>query len=464
MRAGFCFIATNLAWNDKERDMKKILWIVLLILSVLLTPDIPYAYTIGQSVGIASSPNPVGSGARAVGMGGAFIAIADDATAASWNPAGLTHLETPEISIVGAYGFRYERFSSSSNPESNSDVHASESSINYLSASYPFNFLNKNMVVSLNYQRLYEFNRSLDYNWRISTPPLLSTQNIKYEQNGYLSALGLAYAIEVTPAISVGMTLNLWTSRLGWQNGWEADYTNHNTVTVMGLTTFDDWHINEKYSDLRGVNMNFGLLWKVNKQLTIGAVLKTPFTARFDHQYTSDRIMRDINGNIIGSSHTSISEEVDLQMPMSYGIGFAWRFSDEFTIDLDVYRTHWSDYILTDGQGNKMSPINALPQSRSNVKDTTQVRLGGDYIFIKPHRDWTVSLRGGMFYDPEPAQEAVKDFYGFSIGTGISYKRYNFDIAYQLRWGKSVDAYNQIPTSQADIMQHLILCSFILHF
>ncbi|MCJ7810524.1 MAG: hypothetical protein MUP26_09715, partial [Desulfobulbaceae bacterium] len=41
---------------------------------------------------IPSSPNPVGSGARALGMGGAFIAIADDATAASWNPAGLIQL------------------------------------------------------------------------------------------------------------------------------------------------------------------------------------------------------------------------------------------------------------------------------------------------------------------------------------------------------------------------------------
>jgi len=29
---------------------------------------------------INSSPNPVGSGARATGMGGAFIAVADDAT------------------------------------------------------------------------------------------------------------------------------------------------------------------------------------------------------------------------------------------------------------------------------------------------------------------------------------------------------------------------------------------------
>ena len=31
-------------------------------------------------------------GVRALGMGGAFVAVADDATAAYWNPAGLVHL------------------------------------------------------------------------------------------------------------------------------------------------------------------------------------------------------------------------------------------------------------------------------------------------------------------------------------------------------------------------------------
>ena len=37
----------------------------------------------------------LGSGARAYGMGGAFLARADDATAASWNPAGLSYLRVP---------------------------------------------------------------------------------------------------------------------------------------------------------------------------------------------------------------------------------------------------------------------------------------------------------------------------------------------------------------------------------
>src|SRR5664279_3177008 len=47
----------------------------------------------------ASIPfNLASPGARSMGMGGAFLGLADDATAAYTNPAGLTQLVTPEIS------------------------------------------------------------------------------------------------------------------------------------------------------------------------------------------------------------------------------------------------------------------------------------------------------------------------------------------------------------------------------
>lgn len=39
----------------------------------------------------------VGAGARALGMGGAFLAVADDATAGYWNPAGLTWLRSKSV-------------------------------------------------------------------------------------------------------------------------------------------------------------------------------------------------------------------------------------------------------------------------------------------------------------------------------------------------------------------------------
>src|ERR1700751_2482658 len=40
-------------------------------------------------------------GARSLGMGGAFLGLADDASAAEANPAGLTILRKPEITTEG---------------------------------------------------------------------------------------------------------------------------------------------------------------------------------------------------------------------------------------------------------------------------------------------------------------------------------------------------------------------------
>ena len=87
------------------------------VLSILSTLCFSSAAVLAQpapdKVISTSSPNPVGSGARAIGMGGAFIAVADDATAASWNPAGLTQLKKPEISFALSYFRRRDDFSSS---------------------------------------------------------------------------------------------------------------------------------------------------------------------------------------------------------------------------------------------------------------------------------------------------------------------------------------------------------------
>jgi len=46
-----------------------------------------------------------GGGARALGMGGAFTAVADDPSATFWNPAGVSGLERPELLLMHAERF-----------------------------------------------------------------------------------------------------------------------------------------------------------------------------------------------------------------------------------------------------------------------------------------------------------------------------------------------------------------------
>ena len=48
----------------------------------------------------------LGVGARALGMGGMFVSIANDATAAYWNPAGLTEAGDHAFSTMYSDSFR----------------------------------------------------------------------------------------------------------------------------------------------------------------------------------------------------------------------------------------------------------------------------------------------------------------------------------------------------------------------
>jgi hypothetical protein len=50
----------------------------------------------------------IGVGARAMAMGGAFCAVADDATSSYWNPAGLRLLKSREIGVMHSAQFANE--------------------------------------------------------------------------------------------------------------------------------------------------------------------------------------------------------------------------------------------------------------------------------------------------------------------------------------------------------------------
>jgi len=111
-----------------------------------------------------------------------------------------------------------------------------------------------------------------------------NSQNIDYQAEGALSAIWLAYCIQVTPKFSLGFTLNIWKDGLS-ENKWEE----RRYQSGSGLDAGDKFKFQadtvDRYS-LSGVNANFGILWKVNSKVTIGAVLKTPFTADIEREHS----------------------------------------------------------------------------------------------------------------------------------------------------------------------------------
>ncbi|PKL49347.1 MAG: hypothetical protein CVV42_06550 [Candidatus Riflebacteria bacterium HGW-Riflebacteria-2] len=78
--------------------MKKVLKTLFLAALSVGTMSTAFAESAGQ----AGAYLKMGVGARALGMGSAFTALADDSTAAFWNPAGLARLEQSEGSFMHA--------------------------------------------------------------------------------------------------------------------------------------------------------------------------------------------------------------------------------------------------------------------------------------------------------------------------------------------------------------------------
>lgn len=75
----------------------------VIVIAIVLIPFNIYAGTgIGKYAGEFIS---IGVGGRALGMGGAYTALANDVTAGYWNPAGLSKINYPQLSLMHSEQF-----------------------------------------------------------------------------------------------------------------------------------------------------------------------------------------------------------------------------------------------------------------------------------------------------------------------------------------------------------------------
>ena len=420
------------------------------ILIIILPLQISFAKTI---VEIPSSFNPVGSGARAIGMGGAFIGVADDATAASWNPGGLTQLLLPEMSFVGTFTNRKESLDVKIYPEASDQFRISNSDITYFSMAYPFNAGDRNMIIAITYQQLYDMNRHWTFQYYVIDDDFNMDYYVDYHQKGSLSALGLSYCIEITPDFSLGFTVNIWDNDMS-DNHWTQIY-DHSILDHGDIDedpTLIEYQKIETYS-FNGTNFNVGFLWNINSNFTLGAVLKTSFWADIDHTIHRDN---DPSNNI--------NQHEKIKMPLSYGMGIVYRFSDNLYVSGDMYKTHWDQLSHVDAYGIESNPTSEK-EFYTHMDATHQFRIGAEYLFANPYKHQIFAIRSGIFYDPMPSMEHPDDYYGFSLGLGFTKNEwFSCDIAYQCRWARQVgeDMLEYFRLSQ-NIIEHKMYFSTILY-
>jgi hypothetical protein len=433
---------------------------------------------LSSELNIGSSYHPVGSGARAIGMGGAFIGVADDATAASWNPGGLVQLEKSEISFVGAFLNRNDDYSKASQELDPQTIKNNQ--LNYFSLSYCFSYLQRNMVLSMNYQNLYDLNREFR-NLPISITGTGNTNLIEYSVNiyeavheGNLSAIGLAYSIEVTPQFSFGITYNFWDDDIA-KSSWNTTYISKTKTSANG-NDFSTTDIISKYEYEinNGFNANIGFLWHISPAFTLGGVYKTRFTTDLKQKSITHTLTTNHFDNNSMTAHQKIEEKRnDLTMPTSYGLGLAWKISRLFTLSMDIYRTEWDEFIRKTDLGEELSPLisnadlnnDQQADSTPTIKPTYQVRFGSEYLVLNKANQTIIPFRFGLFYDPIPGKGYPDRALGFSLGSGFSKPPYNFDIAFQYRQADDISgAFPDNANLNYDINESILYTSFIYHF
>jgi long-subunit fatty acid transport protein len=363
----------------------------------------------------------IGSGARALGMGGAFLARADDATAASWNPAGLSYLRLPEVSLVGVSN-NSDTLTKRTSGVTTETSRVRSSEPDFIAAAIPYEVGRLSGSVQLSFQRTL----SLDADRTIRR------QNARVEQEfqGGFDVLALATGANVTRSLRVGLTLN------HWMNG----YTQTRSRDGAGATVQDiDFR-------LSGWNFNVGSLWSPVESLNLGAVFKTPFTAKVSLE------RRRLDSTPSGpSANAFASDDVRLELPASVGFGASWRPLSPLTISSDYTRTFWSsgrirNFFTLPITGTPAPPdtlfdsLNYPAVDEEFQEDTVQFRLGAEYVVVGGRVK--VPFRAGFLSDRQYFRGRDGEppvFYGVTLGTGVIVGPVLIDVAFLRETGDYID-------------------------
>ncbi len=378
-------------------------------------------------------------GARSMAFGGAFAALADDATAAFANPAGLAQLLTPEISIEGrnwdystpfSEGGRTEGLPSGFGIDDTVGIRMAESSNNssglsFVSIAYPigdwslafFRHQYANLEFSSATQGFFSGGtdccqvRALD-------------QTASSDLN--IVSYGLSAGYRVNESLDVGLGFVHYDASL------EANVTQYlpdddSVASVFALNSYlpERTVLSQRsFIDDSNWTMTLGLLWRLSSSVRLGAVYRQGLETDFNIIVRAGEAV-DFGvppGEVFGQGSASVD------FPDIYGLGIAYQAPDgNLTISFQWDRVEYSDIPAS------------LELDDQTIDDANEFHLGAEYVFLRSTP--IIALRFGTWLDPDHQMRATTDDpylrallpgsgddWHYSAGVGIATERFQIDV------------------------------------
>ncbi|MFX0197863.1 MAG: OmpP1/FadL family transporter [Candidatus Hodarchaeota archaeon] len=369
--------------------------------------------------------------ARSIGMGGAFIAIANDATAGEANAAGLTQLWWPRVSLHYKYKrFRHEELAGTAlDPDLTAEFRDDVVSQSFLSVILPDTA--RHFFFSFYRQELINFARSFSYEHFVpkdstrgkGAPGIISQTEI------LVVDWAAAVAYRLSNGFSIGLTLR--SSNLRFRFIEEVYEDIADTTSPQGniprnlalLTQTDDTdrsfgvNISAMYK-ITGPPLNFGVIYKTGAKFDVFTSLLAP----------SREGMRQ---NLLRNA-MSIRRIAPFRIPTSFGFGIALGPINNWVFSFDAIRIHYTDLLKDQGE--------FIKDAKLTIDNGYQFHFGVER-FLRLF-DRLVVARAGMFREPNskiytlssdpdlqrlfPRHSAQ---YHFTGGFGLNFSKISLDFA-----------------------------------
>ena len=353
-------------------------------------------------------------GTKAMGMGGAFTAQADDPSALFYNAGGLAFVEKQEFSVGDTY------------------IHGSKAEMKGLNP-YP------GVGYRAEQKKLSEFPphaywvRPLSQTWKvglgITTPFGLTTEweNPTTFAGRFLSTKAALRAFDFNPTLGWQVT-----PEFGIGFGGILRYSDVELVRYAGANNpFTQSFVNVGKLDLKadfstGYGWNVGILHKYNNSFSWGLSYRSKITVDYKGDATLNSISTgfpqfDVALAVQLLFNKKLPVKIAIDFPDEASLGLAFAITPDLLVETDANWTGWSNFreVSIDFTGGA---TNSLPDTtiEQKWKDVYNYRLGVRWT-TGPSSQW----RFGYVYDQTPQpEESVNPLLpdsnrnGFSVGYG----------------------------------------------